>query len=117
MPFDPVPREGRRALRQREVLVLENAAGTVISVDSGCLWLTMERDTRDVMLLPGMRFEIDRDGRTVIVAEEHSRLRVTAPDGRARDWVARIRAWAAQRADRLLAAWSLRLPRQRVPYC
>jgi len=76
MPFDPsTPQRGRRAyLPRRESLILNNAEGTTITVDAGCLWVTMERDPRDIVLLPGMSFEIDRTGRTVIAAEDDSRL-------------------------------------------
>ena len=64
MPFDPSsPQRGRRAhLPRRESLILNNAEGTTITVDAGCLWVTMERDPRDIVLLPGMSFEIDRTG-------------------------------------------------------
>jgi hypothetical protein len=81
MPFDrPALRTARHSLLPaRETLVLENARGTVIAVDHGCLWVTLEGDTRDIVLTDGMRFEIDRDGRTLAVAEEISRVRVSAP--------------------------------------
>jgi hypothetical protein len=120
MPFDPVPRNGFRTLARRDVVVLDNAEGTVIAVDSGCLWITMERDSRDIMLVAGMRFEIDRHGRTVVVAEEDSRIRVYAPvdaHGSIGDWAARMADWAVARADQLANAWEQRLTRQRVPYC
>ena len=40
----------------------------MIAIESGCLWVTLERDPRDIVLVKDMRFEIDRTGRTVIVA-------------------------------------------------
>ena len=51
MPFDkPNPQRGRRAyLPRRESLILNNAEGTRIAVDTGCLWVTMERDPRDIV--------------------------------------------------------------------
>jgi len=110
MPFDPsVPTPGRRAyLPQRESLILDNAEGTTIAVDAGCLWVTMQSDPRDIVLLPGMSFEIDRTGRTVIAAEEDSRFRllseVTA--------TSRAVAWLA----RLAARWTLRQARRVAPY-
>ena len=81
MPFDrPTVRTARHTLLPaRETLVLENARGTVIAVDHGCLWITLEGDTRDIVLTDGMRFEIDRRGRTIAVAEEDSRVRMRAP--------------------------------------
>ncbi|HEY7942941.1 MAG: DUF2917 domain-containing protein [Burkholderiales bacterium] len=114
MPFDPpTPQRGRRmCLPQRESLVLVNAEGTTIAVDAGCLWVTMESDPRDVVLMPGMRFEIDRGGRTVITAEDDSRFRLLA-DARAPHPVV---AWLARHAVRLAARWSARQARRIAPY-
>lgn len=106
MPFDPPARQrGRRTfLPQRESLILNNAEGTKITVDAGCLWVTMERDPRDIVLLPGMSFEVDRSGRTVIAAEEDSRFRLrsqrAAPGGAA--------AWLAMQVSRLSLRWTRR---------
>jgi hypothetical protein len=81
MPFDsPAPRKRRSVrLARRTALVLDDARSGVISVDYGCVWITLQDDPRDIVLLPGMRFEIDRDGRTVVTAEEDSRLRISRP--------------------------------------
>src|SRR5262249_30689016 len=111
MPFDFSPTVLRRELlRRNDTLVLENAAGTIVSVDRGCLWITLERDPRDIILLPGMRFEIDRNGRTVIVAEEDSRLRLIAP----RTALARVGGWADRVVSRAIRNWSRRLERHQV---
>ena len=67
-----------KVLRKRQSLVLDDAEGTIFAVDKGCLWVTLERDWRDLILVPGMRFEIDRRGRTVVAAEEDSRFRLLA---------------------------------------
>ena len=94
MPFDfaPLP-SGRQSLASRESLVLDDAEGAVITVDSGSLWLTMENDTRDVVLVPGMRFEIDRSGRTIVAAEEDVRFRLLPPC----DCSEGIAAWIARK--------------------
>ena len=114
MPYDtPTPQRGRRiCLPQRESLVLNNAEGTTISVDSGCLWVTMERDPRDIVLLPGMSFEIDRTGRTVIAAEDDSRFRLLSEVRPA----SRAVAWLARHAAKLSARWTLRQARRIAPY-
>ena len=114
MPFDPsTPQRGRRAyLPRRASLILNNAEGTTITVDAGCLWVTMERDPRDIVLLPGMSFEIDRTGRTVIAAEDDSRFRLLSqvtPASRAVTWLAR-------HATRILARWTFRDARRAAPY-
>jgi hypothetical protein len=105
MPFDPSAQRGRRAyLRQRESLLLNNAEGTKITVDAGCLWVTMERDPRDVVLLPGMSFEIDRSGRTVVAAEEDSRFRLRSQ----RAATGGAAAWLTRQANRLSLRWTRR---------
>jgi hypothetical protein len=102
MPFDPTAARSvtRTFLSPMETLVLENARGTIVGVQHGCLWITQEGDTRDIVLTDGMRFEITRRGRTVIVAEEASRLRVVE----AQSFTNRLRG----RLQRALAAWRSR---------
>jgi Protein of unknown function (DUF2917) len=80
MPFDFVPTLSQRQfLAGRTSLQLDDAEGAVISVESGCLWVTMENDSRDIVLTPGMSFEVDRSGRTIVAAEEDSRFGLVAP--------------------------------------
>jgi hypothetical protein len=118
MPFDlatrsaPCKRTRNTFLPRRGSLVLDGAEGTVISVDSGYLWLTLERDPRDIVLGDGMCFEIDRGGRTVIVAEEDSRIRVT----RGPTVLEKIAARLVQATSRALRDWSCRLSRRAAPY-
>jgi len=112
MPFDFSPVQSqRRFLPSRSTLQLDDAEGTVIAVESGCLWITMENDSRDIVLAPGMRFEIDRSGRTIIAAEEDSRFGL-APADCPED----VRAWMARKLAAVLgrrpAATALRF----VPY-
>ena len=65
-----------------------------------------------MVLLQGMRFEIDRNGKTIVAAEEDSRLRIiTQPRP-----LQRIGAWVARVAAQTARGWSLRLQRRRVPY-
>ena len=114
MPFDPsTPQPGRRAyLPRRDSLILNNAEGTTITVDAGCLWVTMERDPRDIVLLPGMSFEIDRTGRTVIAAEDDSRFRLLSQVTPA----SRTVGWLARHAARISARWAFREARRVAPY-
>ena len=113
MPFDFVPvLSQRQFLPGRRTLPLDDAEGTVIAVESGCLWVTMENDPRDVILTPGMRFEIDRSGRTIIAAEEDSRFGLLAPG----DCAEGLGAWAARK---LAAVLGRRVPEKTfgfVPY-
>ncbi len=95
-------RTRRSTLRPREALLLDNAQGTVLVVEHGCLWLTLEHDSRDVILGRGMRFTIDRPGRTIVAAETPSTLRLIVPLGRGK----RIARALARSAALLFAAWS-----------
>lgn len=114
MPFDTTATSSgqRTFLPRRNTLVLDDAEGTILSVESGVLWVTLERDPRDIILLPGMRFEIDRTGRTVVVAEEDSRLRVKVPPSTA----ARVAKWVRKIGDRTLRDWEIQMSRRKVPH-
>jgi hypothetical protein len=109
--FDPVLTQGR-FLRGRTSLPLDDAEGTVISVESGCLWVTMENDPRDIILTPGMRFEVDRSGRTIIAAEEDSRFRLLA----AGDGAEGIAASMARKLTTVLDRWASRKAAGFTPY-
>src|SRR4029077_963623 len=105
-------RTRRAVLRQRESLVLENAQGAIIAVDRGCLWITLEHDLRDIVLVKGMRFQVDRSGRTVIAAEADSTLRVLAPVTLRQ----RLTEWLGRTAAQWLNSSTGRLARRAVPY-
>src|SRR5437016_14563496 len=99
MPFDFSPvLSHKRFLPGRSTLQLDDAEGTVIAVESGYLWITMENDPRDIVLAPGMRFEIDRSGRTIIAAEEDSRFGLR----RSADYPEGLRAWMGRKLAVLL---------------
>ncbi len=118
MPFDRARTEYVRTTRlpQRGALVLDGADGTIVSVEHGCVWITLERDPRDVVLTAGMRFEIDRGGRTVVVAEEDSRLRLTRPLSRSERITANVAGYLRKAARRFLGRQSYRLAQRRAPY-
>ena len=51
-----------------ELVRLDGARGTTLRVTRGRIWLTQERDTRDIVLEAGDVFTIEHAGRTVIEA-------------------------------------------------
>jgi len=55
-------------LGECDILSLEDAAGSVISVRAGSVWITQEFDGTDHVVRAGDRFRIHRDGRTVLQA-------------------------------------------------
>jgi hypothetical protein len=114
MTFTSATRPTVRAsfLPRGGTLVLDNAEGTTIEVDRGCLWLTLEQDPRDVILVAGMHFEIDRSGRTVIVAEQDTCMRVRAQVGK----LARAAARVANFVGPAYTRWAERNLRRALHY-
>jgi hypothetical protein len=55
-------------LKQNGTLRLERAAGVVVEVSKGVVWLTQERDPRDYFLRAGDWLRIDRPETVVISA-------------------------------------------------
>jgi Protein of unknown function (DUF2917) len=115
MPFDFVAKRSQRQfLPGRTTLQLDNAEGTVIAVEGGCLWITMENDPRDIVLTRGMRFEVDRSGRTLVTAEEDTRFGLLAPGTCACSSEESMAALITRRLDALFGQWARRKPF--VPY-
>ena len=67
------------ALRQQ--VLLDDAKGTTLRVARGTLWITLERDSRDIVISGGESFTIDRPGRTIIEAQDRATVWVEAPLG------------------------------------
>jgi len=55
-----------------ELVKLDGARGTTLRVTLGKLWITLENDTRDVVLEAGDVFTIDRGGLTLVEAQERA---------------------------------------------
>jgi hypothetical protein len=66
-------------LANREVLDLDDAMGVRIDALMGAVWVTQERDRRDLVLNAGESCTIERPGRTVVQALASSRVSVQAP--------------------------------------
>jgi hypothetical protein len=111
------------ALGRGELLTIREGRGALLFVDSGEVWLTQERDPRDVVLPAGAWFRLDRSGTAVVQARRAASVTLTAAaDGQ----VGEIRTWPngemrrrARRPERPLAraflAWWLRLYRHPRP--
>lgn len=63
-------------LGECDILSLQDAAGSVISVRAGSVWITQEYDGTDHVLRAGDRFRIDRGGRAVLQAFGEAEVRV-----------------------------------------
>jgi len=63
-------------LAAEELLALRDVRGARLRLVEGSLWLTLDRDTRDIVLEPGDSFLVDRDGVTLLHALAPTRLQV-----------------------------------------
>jgi len=66
-------------LERRDTVELIDAAGATASLLTGCLWITMDGDTRDIVLGAGQSWRVERNGRTLVHAGAPSVLRITEP--------------------------------------
>lgn len=56
---------------------IADAAGVGIECRQGCVWITLDGDTRDFVLEPGQRFQHDGHRHAVVSAFEASRIVVS----------------------------------------
>jgi quercetin dioxygenase-like cupin family protein len=61
-----------------ELVQLDGARGTRLQVTRGTLWITLERDLRDIVLKAGDAFTIDRGGVTLVEAQGEATVCVGA---------------------------------------
>ena len=83
------------------VLRLRHAAGTRISVWSGCAWITQDGDIRDIVLPPGRNFLLDRQGLAVVQMLKAGEIRVDVANPPSLGYTAPIKALMAVRRDTL----------------
>ena len=55
-------------------LSLDDARGTLIRVTRGTVWITQERSYLDIILQAGDAWTVERNGRTIIQAQDDARL-------------------------------------------
>ena len=61
-------------LARDELLSLSDTNAFEIVSQSGCLWITLDNDTRDIILEPGQRHVFGADQRALIVALKNSQF-------------------------------------------
>ena len=71
-------RHATHKLAPGRALSLQDAFGRDVTCVEGCIWLTMQGDSRDVVVMRGETFAIDRNGLTVVVAPDATVIQVTA---------------------------------------
>ena len=67
------------ALRKGQILRLQRARGSRIETLAGSVWITIDGDSRDVVLGPDQAFDVDRDGDMLVSALSDARVVVLAP--------------------------------------
>jgi hypothetical protein len=94
-------------LPARQLFEISDASAVRIQCTSGSLWLTLDHDTRDIVLNAGDSFETDQPRRALLYAFEASAFALSAPAQRSvrrklsknsSDWSRSPSVWAATRA-------------------
>lgn len=67
------------ALRKGELHRIHAGFGQRIEALHGCLWVTIDNDLRDIVVVPGQGFSIDRSGDTLVSAMDDSSFVLLAP--------------------------------------
>lgn len=67
-------------LAHRALLLLRDRAGERIECCEGTLWVTQERDPRDIVLEAGEAFTLDRRGTAIVHALADARLSIRPRD-------------------------------------
>ena len=100
-------------LTKGDLLELADARGTTLRVTRGMLWVTQERDLRDVVLSAGDTWTVERHGLTVgeaqgdaaVVVIGSGLVEASVRNRRVR-WQDRLAKWLERTADRhLRRAW------------
>jgi hypothetical protein len=95
------------SLPARQLFEIPDARAVRILCTSGCLWLTVDGDPRDVVLEPGESFETAAPRRALLYAMEPSAFSLAAEPQRtirrrlsknSSDWSRSPIVWAATRA-------------------
>jgi hypothetical protein len=91
-------------LAKSQAVTLTDAKGSQIRCLSGGLWITQDRDPRDVVLQAGESFTLDRAGPAIVWAFAQSSVEVRAPQ-------------PPRRFAAIARRWGELAPRHRSPRC
>lgn len=98
-----------------ESLDLVDAGGSTLRVTRGSLWITMENDTRDIVLAPGDVFTVDKPGLTIARAQAGTTV-CAILHGRVERRVLPARRGAVERFFDALARFGVATRRRTVAY-
>ena len=102
------------ALAPRELIRLDDARGTSLRVTRGTLWITQDQDSRDIVLSAGDTWTVERDGLTLVEAQQDAIVCLVGPAANPARMRVQRRALGAfaRHVDGLLAGGARRF----VPY-
>jgi Protein of unknown function (DUF2917) len=94
----------RIALASGQLVDLDDACGTVLHVGRGRVWITQHGDLADHVLEAGDTWAVERNGRTILEAQQDAVVEVSGPGasslivpvaapaatGRVAEWVERV---------------------------
>ncbi len=93
-------------LTRGDLMELADARGTTLRVTKGRLWVTQERDRRDIVLAEGDVWTVERSGLTVAEAQDDAVVVVVGGslvDASVRSrrvrWQTRLAGWIERTAD------------------
>lgn len=66
-------------LKSNQVLKVRGGSGHTIICHSGTVWVTQDRDRRDIVLGAGESFALDRNGLALVQALGQSAIRIAPP--------------------------------------
>lgn len=66
-------------LNARQVHRIDNGRGVGITCLRGTVWITQDRDLRDIVLTPGQSFVLDRNGLALVFAFKDAAIHVGQP--------------------------------------
>lgn len=70
-------------LGSREAITLADIRGATLQVTRGALWVTQQRDPKDIVLRVGDSWAVERNGDTVVEALDDASFRMVTPHGAA----------------------------------
>ncbi len=100
-------------LKAGELVRLDGARGTTLRVTRGTVWITLQDDTRDVVLDAGDVFTIDRGGLTIVEAQGKANVCVMGRHVDEQRVLPAVRGWRPRMPQWLR---SLDAARRFVPY-
>ena len=89
-----------------DIVELQDARGTTVRVTRGTIWITQERDTQDIVLRAGDVWTVERQGLTLVEAQDDAlvcvvgvRASVIQSRNRNASLADRVRGWLGFAAD------------------